>query len=427
MEIREDFSALLDGELTLEERELVEGHLSECAECLRELDALKQVDVAYSALSQMKAPEDFEEGVREAIRPRTLRFPALGEGRSMRWMRPVAAIAALVLVMFGARFVLQPTEPERVQIANVPKDETPDLETRRGVFFRAPSAPAEVPASAAGEEERAPELSSAAAADKKRDTELADADEARETLVRARSDAPEEAEIDGARFRSQLKPSAYKATFEQGGIETLGYLDAADARGRLRANRPAAEAAAQFLGGAGTPARQSLPVSLESAALFEPQSELTSAGAGQDVTLSEALQQRDAVLGRPLDLVAGTAGAELGKTADSQRTRRFVGGGVVAGERIVFDRFEDRVERTLNEAEPIKMVRARSYKVAGDGVWVEQGYNGEVTQLLRRGSPELEALVVLDPELKTLVKGTARAIFQTGGKWYTLEESKEEN
>ena len=142
MEIREDFSALLDDELTLEERELVEAHLSECAECLRELDALKQVDVAYSALSPMKAPEGFEEGVRQAIRPRTLRFPALGEGRSMRWMRPVAAIAALVLVMFGARFVLQPTEPERGQIANVPKDETPDLETRRGGCFRAPLAPA---------------------------------------------------------------------------------------------------------------------------------------------------------------------------------------------------------------------------------------------------------------------------------------------
>ncbi len=46
MEVREDFSALLDNELTHEERELVEGHLSECAECLRELDALKRVDVA---------------------------------------------------------------------------------------------------------------------------------------------------------------------------------------------------------------------------------------------------------------------------------------------------------------------------------------------------------------------------------------------
>ena len=67
MEIREDFSALLDDELTLEERELVEGHLSECAECLRELDALKRVDVAYSALSRMKAPEGLEEGVRQGI------------------------------------------------------------------------------------------------------------------------------------------------------------------------------------------------------------------------------------------------------------------------------------------------------------------------------------------------------------------------
>ncbi|MDK1022370.1 MAG: zf-HC2 domain-containing protein, partial [Candidatus Hydrogenedentes bacterium] len=150
MEVREDFSALLDDELTLEEREQIEGHLSECAECLRELDALKQVDVAYGALSTVKAPEDFEEGVRQAIRPRALWFPALGGARSARWMRPAAVMAALLLVMFGALYVLRPAEPESFQIAKVLEDETQALEAERDVFSPAPAAgapvaPAEAP------------------------------------------------------------------------------------------------------------------------------------------------------------------------------------------------------------------------------------------------------------------------------------------
>ena len=429
MEIREDFSALLDGELTLEEREVIEGHLSECAGCLRELDALKQVDVAYSALSRMKAPEGFEEGVREAIRPRTLRFPALGKGRSTRWMRPVAAIAALLLVMFGAMFVLQPTEPDRVQIANVLKDETPALEAERGVFSPAPSEPAEVPAFAVSQEERAPGPSSAPAVDEKRDAQLADADDVLETIVRVRPDAPEEAEIDAARFRSQSKASANEVKLEQGRIETLGYLGRVGADGRLADKRPAAEKAVQSFGGVRAPAQELLSHSLEGVALYERQSESMGVDAGQVVTAREALRQRDEVLGQPLDPEAGIAGVEPGKAAKAQRGRVLVlvGGRADEGERVAVDRFEDRVERALNEATSIKTIRVRSYKVAGDGVWVEQGYNGEVTQLLKRGSPELEALVVLDPELKTLLKGTARAIFQVEGKWYTLEEAKEGN
>ncbi len=424
MEVREDFSALLDDELTLEERELIEGHLSECAECLRELDALKQVDVAYSALSQVKAPEDFEEGVRRAIRPRTLRFPALGGGRSTRWMRPIAAMAALLLVMFGAMFVLQPTEPDRVQIANVLEDETPGMQAERRAFSPAASVPEEAPASAVNEEERAQEPSSAPAADEKGDAQLADADDARETALRVRADTPEAVAANGAFFRSQSKPRENKSELAQDKVEALGYLGGAGAGGRLTDNRPAADVAVLSQEPARAPAQKSSPAALEDVSLFDGQSELTSADAAQIVTMSEALQERAEVLGLPLDLEAG---AELRKTKNAVRERGLVGGRLDDGERVVVDRFEDRVERTLNEATPVKTVRVRGYDVAGDGVWVEQGYAGEVTQLLKRGSPEFEALVVLDPELKTLAEGTARAIFQVEGKWYTLEESKEGN
>ena len=119
MEVREEFSALLDDELTPDERERIEMHLSECADCLRELDSLKRVDVLYSGLSPVNVPEDFEERVLRAVRPRMLRFPSLGGGSSMRWLRPAAAVAALLLVAFGAVFfALQEPASDRFQTAS---------------------------------------------------------------------------------------------------------------------------------------------------------------------------------------------------------------------------------------------------------------------------------------------------------------------
>ncbi len=73
-EIRERFSPLLDGELSPEERAEVEAALSDDAELLRELDALKRVDQLYANLPPEKAPEGFEDGVRSALSPNTLQF-----------------------------------------------------------------------------------------------------------------------------------------------------------------------------------------------------------------------------------------------------------------------------------------------------------------------------------------------------------------
>lgn len=97
---RDEFSALLDGELAPEERAAVESHLSLCSDCLRELDGLKRVDVFYRQLPSVKAPEGFEEGVRQGLRTRVLlRFPR----RRPVW--PYLAAAAGFLLVLGVAFV----------------------------------------------------------------------------------------------------------------------------------------------------------------------------------------------------------------------------------------------------------------------------------------------------------------------------------
>lgn len=117
---REEFAALLDGELEPEDRATVEAHLSQCSECLRELDGLKRVDTAYRRLPRVSAPDRFEEGVRSALRPSL--FVRLNPGARVRRPRwPVVAAAAAVLLVAGAVAVrLGLSGPESLHLAQAP-------------------------------------------------------------------------------------------------------------------------------------------------------------------------------------------------------------------------------------------------------------------------------------------------------------------
>lgn len=91
-QIRNEFSALLDDELNPEDRELVEEHLSDCSDCLRELHGYQQVSDSYRYHHPVKAPADFEALLRERMAPATRvhRLPA------RTWLS-LAAAAAVTL------------------------------------------------------------------------------------------------------------------------------------------------------------------------------------------------------------------------------------------------------------------------------------------------------------------------------------------
>lgn len=121
-DVREEFSALLDGELSPEQQERVEAHLAQCADCLRELDGLKRIDTLYRDLPGVPAPEDFEVRLRKAIRPNIIRFPRLSL-RNRPLITALASAAALVLVVGASFMVLRTPELGRFDVAGITAEE----------------------------------------------------------------------------------------------------------------------------------------------------------------------------------------------------------------------------------------------------------------------------------------------------------------
>lgn len=140
--IREEFSALLDGELDAETREAVEAHLHECSECLLELSRYKKVSEMYNRMERVPAPPDFEARVADAIWPKIVPLPERKKFH-LRWM-PAFAAAAVLLIIAGT-FVVLPTvyAPGTLKISKlkeapaaetVPQPEPPEAAPEQKLF-----------------------------------------------------------------------------------------------------------------------------------------------------------------------------------------------------------------------------------------------------------------------------------------------------
>ncbi len=113
---REWFSALLDGEIGLTERALVETHVTQCAECRRELEQLQKMVKVLHRVERRRAPLGFVGRVLERIRPANWlqrlrrRLPARVP------LRVPAGAAAVLIVAVLAVYIFQ-RSPELQQAA----------------------------------------------------------------------------------------------------------------------------------------------------------------------------------------------------------------------------------------------------------------------------------------------------------------------
>lgn len=117
-DVREEFSALLDGELAVEEQDGVEEHLSGCSDCLRELDGLKRVTGLYAELPTVDAPESFAidldldlGGNVVDLRPASTSGPVS--------FKPVLAAAAVLALMASVSYLISRNAPDpgRMELA----------------------------------------------------------------------------------------------------------------------------------------------------------------------------------------------------------------------------------------------------------------------------------------------------------------------
>lgn len=123
--MRARFSEYLDGRLNGREMQQISGHVSECRDCNREWDSLRQVQQALGALGPVPEPKDLLLRVRVAVsHERARRKQSVFSAWNLAWKNTVgpfllqasAGFASAVLLL-GTVIVLVTmfTQPEPVQ------------------------------------------------------------------------------------------------------------------------------------------------------------------------------------------------------------------------------------------------------------------------------------------------------------------------
>ncbi len=128
-DMREDYSPLLDGELSPERRAAIEARLAESAEELREFEALRRVDELFRALPRHAAPPAFEASVREAIASQSAP-PVLRMRRKTVFPRVGLAAAALLLVVSGVWFFVHAPREDRFMTASTKSRDSSSYQTQ---------------------------------------------------------------------------------------------------------------------------------------------------------------------------------------------------------------------------------------------------------------------------------------------------------
>lgn len=112
-------SPYLDGELSSFESETVRSHLSVCANCNREYEAMRRIADACNDLGkiQMEAPFGFKNSLMQKIRADQVEVAPAKPPRHLRpaWKRAAAGVAAAAMLAVGA---LSMNSPAIMQIAD---------------------------------------------------------------------------------------------------------------------------------------------------------------------------------------------------------------------------------------------------------------------------------------------------------------------
>lgn len=388
-EIRERFSPLLDGELSPEERAEVEAALSEDAELLRELDALKRVDQLYANLPPLAAPDGFEDGVRSALRPATT--PFVRAVRRRLW--PLLAAAA-VFIVFGAIIVVQ-MNPEMAPILLSREMATPSAETAPTQVLSQPDLAAE---SVSAERTFAPQSR----------------DETRVLEV-------PEADMDTVRGPGAASSGSSNGAFLHGQVVLKDESSAGDAGLRVEPMPASPPENARVTGRASDGVLSGITPSPQREALVGQDSdrmEKTSSSApGQSLAaesaetapppkpLADVVPKSEPVISPSPDVPE-----MLGRSADDAPARDFAERNAAAPLPPVATESTDGAKRKL---------AVRTFDRKGED-WIQDGYDNETLTTIHRESEAWNVLVRKDFTLTAVLELEGRVVFKQGDIWYEL-------
>lgn len=130
--LEENLSAYLAGALTEAESRAAESHLKECAQCQKELDALRQLDVMLSQAGSLEPSSGFLRGVMNRLDD-DRKVIAFRSRRVVAWVA-LAAVVAFFVFVIGYRqmhpsstMAHHPNRPKQQRVA--PQQTAPDVST----------------------------------------------------------------------------------------------------------------------------------------------------------------------------------------------------------------------------------------------------------------------------------------------------------
>lgn len=419
-DIRDQFSPLLDGELSPEERASVEAALSHDAELLRELDAMKRVDELFRAMPVVTAPDDFEAVVRERISPP--RVAAVAAAATMptrnvtrRRFAPMLAAAAALVVCAGAIVFTVGRREYRAQLASAP-EATPTAtsapvpqETARAITTDSATIQNEALANRAMEQAKTVAAGDAApvqgeaslesmpgGAGKDEPVQIADASAA----AGQPAPIPLQQSMPADEGERDERPRAKRAedSVSLGAVSTMAPPPApADAPAPvemkseyLPASPPASAAGSALSEDAVSPSRMPEITAATPAPAPAPQSPLAT-------TEPETVDRMSA--GKP-KLAEPKASAPAKSKQDAAK-----------------ESAASTIQRSIG---------ARSFTLRG-GVWYERGYADEATVALLRDSDAFRALVKEYANVEKLLTLKEAVVFKAGDYWYKMPPARSEN
>lgn len=370
---REEFAALLDGELNPEERLALEAHLAQCSDCLRELDGYKRVDTLYRALPVRVAPPEFEAKVRERLRPRVR---ILGRGASQRAFWPALALAASLLVVAGF-LAVRHLEPGTMGMAST-KEMAADT-------AMPPSAPL------AASSENARRLMAA------------------ESAPKSASAPAEENALSGgmAGAAAGAGLTQMPALSGAGGVEQrTAAEERASSRDTVNAPRGLSGTVTDRLG-------------------LEPAPSAPAPGAAGSVVTSTPPPALEAATAEPEKMDASPSLLQV-----QEKTKREA---IQPGRESGLDRLEAPasappsappppvVQQNFFERAPVRKQVGDATFTLRDGVWVQSDYGGQETVKLARQSAETTRVLAAHEELAGVLELGERVVFKAGDTWYELQ------